>query len=120
MSYCEKHGNHSIICKFCDEEVIQEEQMKFLPIEDQPTGLRALDDRIHDTSEITDIYLARPTWQANQSLGVWFCNAHGLVDADLKLSASGQLTKKLMWMRNYTKFPIEPLLKYNQSKEKAK
>lgn len=77
----------------------------------------ATDDRVHDTAEITEIYLVRPTWMAKQSLGIWFCNAHGLVDTDMKLSASGMLTKKLMWMRKYTMFPLEPLLRYNKTKE---
>lgn len=54
---------------------------------------------------------------AKQSLGIWFCNAHGLRDTDLLLSASGSLTKKLMWMRGYTGFPIEPLIAYNKRKD---
>lgn len=91
-----------------------------LPAEEQGNGMRVLDDRVHDTAEIVDIYLVRPAWQAKQSLGIWFCNAHGLVDADMKLSCSGQLTKKYMWMRNYTKFPLEPLLRYNLVKEGAR
>lgn len=85
-------------------------------------GLLAIapDDRMHDTAEITELFLARPTWMAGQTLGIWFCNAHGLHDADLKLSASGALTKKYLWMRGYTRFPLEPLIAYNKTKEGAK
>jgi hypothetical protein len=79
---------------------------------DQGTVIQA-DDRIHDTAEITEIYLQRPQSCLNQSLGIWFCNAHGLRDGDMKLSASSLLTKKYLWMRGYTKFPLGPLLKYN-------
>jgi len=76
------------------------------------------DDRTHDTSEIMELYLVRPQWQASMSLGIWFCNAHKLADADLKLAASGQLTKKLIWMRGYNQLKLEPLIAYNKQEKR--
>lgn len=75
------------------------------------------DDRTHDTSEIMELYLVRPQWQAALSLGVWFCRAHKLADADLKLSASGQLTKKLIWMRGYNQLKLDPLIAFNKQEK---
>lgn len=76
-------------------------------------------ENIHDTQEIMDIYLQRPVSLAGMKFGLWFCEAHELVDQDLALSITNIEARRVLVAKKYTHLSLQPLKNFNaQRKER--
>lgn len=73
--------------------------------------------RQHDTHEIMQIYLQRPSHTATMRFSQWFCLAHGLQDWELQCAASSGECKSRLIDRGYIFLSLEPLHELNKREQ---
>lgn len=105
-----------------------------VPVYQQPNNFGEVNNfltgekQIHDTQEITDIWMQRPKSLVWQSLGMWFAKAHCLESSTslhhdfhsdykelLDFGIFTMQTKRYLVSRGLTRLPLKPLELYNQA-----
>lgn len=68
---------------------------------------------VHDTCEISAIYMQRHKHQSSLSLGHWFVIAHGLQDNELRDSITALCAKRIIVRKGYNRLSLHTLERFN-------
>lgn len=68
---------------------------------------------IHDTCEISAIYMQKHSYMSGVSLGQWFNRAHELGDDELINAVTALEAKRLIVRKGYNRLPLITLEQYN-------